>query len=165
MSGETKGAISGWTVDTLHSSLETQLDDMKGMLNERYATQTKAVDAAFVAQQAAMEKAFTAADKAVQAALDAAKEAVTKAETASEKRFEAVNEFRGQLSDQAQMFLPRAEFTVQHDAVVAQLTALTNRMNRGEGRDSGSRATWDGILPVVSILISMVVAVVLIVHG
>src|SRR5688572_11517487 len=106
MSGETEKEISGWTTDTLHAHLQREMDDMRRMLDERYATQTKALDAA-----------FAAADKAVQTALLSAEKAVAKTETAAERRFEAVNEFRGQLSDQAATFLPRIEADVRINAL------------------------------------------------
>lgn len=55
------------------------------------------------------------ADKeAVSTALAAAKEAVAKAEAAAEERFRSVNEFRGQLSDQAVTFMPRSEYESRH---------------------------------------------------
>jgi hypothetical protein len=73
--------------------------DMMRLLDERQAS-----------NQEAMSTAFEAAEKAVSAALEASKQATTKAETAAEKRFESVNEFRGQLSDQARTFLPRGEY-------------------------------------------------------
>lgn len=63
--GETEQEPSGWTVDTLAVYLQTQLDDLKITLDERYGTQTKAVEAAFSAQQTAMQTAFAAADKAI----------------------------------------------------------------------------------------------------
>jgi len=53
------------------------------------------------------ESRFEGIQREVKLALDAAQTAVTKAETATEKRFDAVNEFRGQLSDQAASFMPR----------------------------------------------------------
>ncbi len=52
---------------------------------------------------------FDAQEKAVAAALAAAKEAVVKAETAAEKRFDSVNEFRNTLKDQAGTFITRGE--------------------------------------------------------
>lgn len=52
---------------------------------------------------------FEAMDEKTSLALTSSKEAVTKAEIATEKRFDAVNEFRGTLSDQAATLLPRAE--------------------------------------------------------
>lgn len=127
MSGETESNVSGWTTDTLHEFTRQQLDDLRTMLDERYATQTKAIDAAFSAQQLAMQTALTAADRAVQAALQAAERAVTKAEVAAEKRFESMNEFRGQLADQAATFVTRHESELKFD----NLALVVNTLERG----------------------------------
>jgi hypothetical protein len=43
--------VTGWTLKTLKKYFESQLTDLRTALDERYATQTKATDAAFVAQQ------------------------------------------------------------------------------------------------------------------
>jgi len=131
MSGETENQLSGWTVDTLRYAINQQLQDLREMLNERYATQVKAVDQAFLAQTTAMATAFTAADKAVQAALESAEKAVTKAENAAEKRFEAVNEFRGQLNDQALTFLARSEADVRLNALGEKIDAGVSRNAQG----------------------------------
>lgn len=85
---------------------------------QRYDAQTKALEAAMVA-----------ADKAVQAALLAAEKAVNKAEVAAERRFESVNEFRGQLADQQRTFLPRQEYQVQHEALGDKLDATAKTLS------------------------------------
>ena len=149
--------------DAFHRQLADQLTgdrlaigEMREMLNERYATQTKALDAAFLAQQTAMKTAFDAADKAVAAALESAEKAVTKAEAAAEKRFESVNEFRQQLTDQAATFVSRTEYTVNHatlndkfDAEAKRTTErisaielrLTSRLDLSQGAGAGIRET------------------------
>jgi hypothetical protein len=147
VSGETEKDISGWTTDTLRVHLERQLDDMRHLLDERYATQVKALDAA-----------FAAADKAVQAALLSAEKAVTKAEIASEKRFESVNEFRAALSDQTASFLSRTEYDAAHDAVVERITTLTDRVNRSEGSREGVRLSGGVLVSVVTVAVSVMVA-------
>lgn len=140
MSGETEAAPSGWTTDTVlafmqqqHNDLETalqnQISAMHRALDERYETQTKALDAALIAQQTAMRTAFDAADKAVQAALESAKEATNKAELAADKRFESVNEFRAQLTDQARTFMPRTE-------AEARLVAVSEKLEDQQTRAS-----------------------------
>jgi hypothetical protein len=143
-----------WTFSTLQAFIEQRIDNLEKMLNERYQTQTKATDAAFVAQQTAMKTAFDAADKAVQAALAAAKEAAAKAEAAAKDRFAAVNEFRGQLSDQAATLVSRTEHNAQLQALAdkidvlgARLNALelrlTSRLDLGQGHDEGSSHQTD----------------------
>src|ERR1700689_1575360 len=52
------------------------------------------------------EQRFKAMDEKTSLALTASEKAVSKAETATEKRFDAVNEFRGTLSDQARLLIP-----------------------------------------------------------
>lgn len=65
MPGENELRPSAWTTDTLYAHIQRQLDDLRIMLDERYATQVKAVDAAFAAQQQAMTTALAAAERAV----------------------------------------------------------------------------------------------------
>jgi flagellar biogenesis protein FliO len=95
MSGETERQESGWTVETLRSMLIKMNEERDLRYQQRFQGQLDAV----------------------MAALAAAKEAVNKAETANEKRFESVNEFRSTLSDQAAQFLTRSE----HSLVVGNL--------------------------------------------
>ncbi len=135
MSGETEKQVSGWTVDTSRQDLLRIINDL-----EKY-----------------VERRFTDQDKAVQAALLAAKEAVLKAETASEKRFESVNEFRKTLSDQTASFLPRPEYDANHKALEDKIDTktkatddkiqtLTDRLNVREGKSTGIATGWGYLL-------------------
>jgi uncharacterized FlaG/YvyC family protein len=101
----------------LKELIETKFEALQVMLNERYATQTKALDAAFLAQQAAVATSFDASEKAVAAALLAAEKAVEKANAANEKRFESVNEFREQLNDMIRTLLSRTEADAKFQAL------------------------------------------------
>jgi len=107
MSGETEQQVSGWTVDTLRSHLLAKFDE-KDLRDEQR---------------------FQAQQDAIQQALDAAEKAVAKAETATEKRFDSVNEFREQLSDQAVTFMPRKEAQVLIDSQNEKLAVIEARMN------------------------------------
>jgi hypothetical protein len=108
-----------------------------------------------------MTQRFADQDKAVQAALLAAKEAVLKAEVASEKRFESVNEFRGQLADQTATLMPRQEYTVQHAALMEKVNDLTDRVNISDGKARGSQITvgkiYAGLGAAVTILSIIVI--------
>jgi hypothetical protein len=150
MSGETEEAVSGWTTDTLREYVQRQLDDMRRMLDDRYETQTKAVEAA-----------FGAADRAVQAALQAAEKAVNKAETAADKRFEAVNEFRGQLADQAATFLSRTEADVRITALTDRLNAIESRLDVTQGRSTGYSSLFGWGTAALAAVVGLVSAVVL----
>jgi hypothetical protein len=183
MSGETESNVSGWTVDALRVHLEGALGDLKGKLDERYETQTKAVDAAFVAQQTAMTVALAAAERAVATALLAAEKATVKAENAADKRFDAVNEFRGQLADQANTFMPRSEAEaaigrnterLQELALLAQMHVTKSEMDMqvkglseryqelsrwvstDTGRTSGIQSTWLVLVTVLSLTTTVI---------
>jgi cobalamin biosynthesis Mg chelatase CobN len=120
-----------------------------------FAANEKAIVAAFVANEKLVTAAFNANEKATSAALAAAKEAVAKAEAASEKRFESVNEFRGQLKDQAASFVTRDEYSAKHDSLSDKLDAATElfsdrldratrELNSSISSLAASRATNEG---------------------
>lgn len=84
---------------------------------------------------------FEAQKLAVASALAAAKDATTKAEIATEKRLEGVNEFRGQLKDQAGTFVTRAEmwgYFVGSVGVIGVLFTILFRMLGLERKKSDS---------------------------
>lgn len=76
--------------------------------------------------------------EAAQAATASAKEANGKAEAANEKRFDSVNEFRGQLADQATTFLTRAEFDAHHAALTKDTAEIGKRVDQMAGREKGT---------------------------
>jgi hypothetical protein len=63
------------------------------------------------------EDRFTAMDEKTGLALTSSKEAVAKAETATEKRFDSVNEFRGQQKDMMASFASRVEMDARFKAI------------------------------------------------
>jgi hypothetical protein len=146
VSGETEDQTSGWTIDTLKESVQREILDLRVLLDERYATQTKALDAAFVA-----------AEKGVVTALASAEKAVTKAELAAERRFEAVNEFRAQLSDQNATFITRVEFDAKLDSLEKQLADLKKVSDQSRGRSGGQAAMYGWIIAAVGLIVSVVV--------
>jgi len=74
--------------------------------------------------------ALTAAETAVSKALESAEKAAIKAETASDKRFESVNEFRAQLADQAQRFMPRTESEAATDRNTERVQEMANEVSK-----------------------------------
>jgi predicted DNA-binding protein (UPF0251 family) len=151
MGGETEEKISGWTVDTLRASIEDQFKAIYRLLDERELATTKASDLASVVQQTAMRTALEAAEKAVTTALISAEKAVTKAEIAADKRFENMNEFRQQLNDQAQTFMPRSEAIVLNNALDNKISAhikaadeniasIRSRLDTTSGNSTGTEA-------------------------
>lgn len=107
----------GWTLDTLEKYLSDQHQSLKENVRE---------------QDDRNRERFAAAKEAVNAALAAADKALQKAETASEKRFEGVNEFRATLADQASTLMPRAEYNAQHIALIEKVDDAVRRISRIE---------------------------------
>lgn len=75
--------------------------------------------------KAHIERILEETDNRYEQRFKAAQEAVTKAETAAEKRFDSVNEFRGQLTDQARSFMPRLESEQRMLTLDDKISALT----------------------------------------
>lgn len=133
---------SGWTIDTLHEHLVSLLEQAEERFDEKFITHRTLLD--------------SQADK-VELALNAADKAVTKAETATEKRFESVNEFRQTLSDRDRLSITRVEHDGFRDAIRTELSqmrdnmnekfsALQTRIDRTEGRGAGMGAVWGFIV-------------------
>ncbi len=76
------------------------------------------------------EQRFQSSERALVTALDSAN-----------KRLDAMNEVRGQLSDQARLFMPRLEFEAQHRAIVDQISLITSRLDKIEGTRGGTSQT------------------------
>jgi len=91
-------------------------------------------------------------------ALIAAEKAVAKAETANEKRFESVNEFRKTLSDQTASFPSRVELQALADRVADLATRLDKAEGRGRGV-SASVAMMMGLGGLVITIVGVVVAI------
>lgn len=98
------------------------------------------------------------------ARFDAAQAAITKADTATEKRFESVNEFRGQLADQTRTFASREaleasakEGATARDGLAAATAANTARLSNLEGR----LVAYSGAVGLGVTFISIIVGVLL----
>lgn len=161
MSGETEQNVSGWTVDTLRAHLERVLQEHDRRFLASMHEKDLRDQQRFDAQEKAVGDALAGQEKSVTAALNAAERAVLKAETAAEKRFESINEFRGQLGDQAATLMPRQEATVLLDALGGRVFALESRMNKATGHGTGvedARALLLGVLVLLVAAVGVIVA-------
>lgn len=64
--------------------------------------------------------------------------AVNKAETATEKRFESVNEFRSQLADQSRTFIPRLEVEGLLKSMNDKISDLAKLIEKIDNQKSGA---------------------------
>jgi hypothetical protein len=131
----------------LREYLQRQLDDLQRLLDDRYATQTKAIDKAFDAQQLAMRTAMDAAERAVQTAMQAEARATTKAEVAADKRFELLNELRGDVATRAEV-----------EALEKLVNGLTSRFDKTEGRGAGLASGYQILIGLVATALAVYLA-------
>lgn len=109
-----------WTFETLRQHL-------RGIMDER----DKRYDEALRAVKESSSIALTAADRAV-----------VKAETATEKRFDSVNEFRDTLADQQRTLMPRTEAELRFVALEKAIASLQLTQRGTAGTGEGTKAGW-----------------------
>jgi hypothetical protein len=104
-----------------------------------------------------------AAEKKNELRFQSQQQAVNKAESAAEKRFESVNEFRRTLSDQTATFLTRNEYGIQQQSILERFEAISSRVAAldktvGEIREhgSGKNAVWTSLPAIIAVAISLV---------
>ena len=112
---------------------ELTIRDLEGV--EKLLTSQRADDRLYFESKIADFKE-AAAD-----ALTEAKAAITKAETATEKRFEAVNEFRSTLSDQARLLMPRAEADSRFETLAANVARIELVLHGAVENTNGKSST------------------------
>ena len=94
-----------WTFATLFHHVDERLNALNAKIDERDRLYSDLRSA----DKDAIETAFQAQKEAIAAALASADRAVAKSESANDKRFDGVNEFRSSLSDAASRMMPRTE--------------------------------------------------------
>ena len=133
-----------WTFESLKDFLESLVEANDRRYEQRFNDSQTAVDAALVS-----------VDSARVAALLAVKEAVQKQETASEKRFESVNEFRATLADQQRMLMPRIEAEQRIQALEKQLEILRTGFVERRAQGAGMREMWGYIIGAIGVLLAI----------
>lgn len=140
---------------SLRELVDVQIQD----LSQQVSALSALTDAKFVTFRTLID---SQAEK-VALALTAADKAVMKSETATEKRFEGVNEFREQLRDQAATLASRREVESGEAALNAQievlrgrLTEITRRMDMKEGQSKGVSSSLAAIVTAIGATATLV---------
>ena len=106
-------------------------------------------------------------DLRVSQQFDALDKAVNKAEIATEKRFESVNEFRGQLNDQSRSLMPRPETEAliksmnerneaEHQSMNDKVQALSTTIEKTNNQKAGGGLMLAYVVSGISLLIAIV---------
>jgi hypothetical protein len=136
-----KKSPNGWTLDTLERHISTRLGDIKKLADEREEHNKERADSNY---------------KAIGAALDSVYKTLEKIEKATEKRFDAVNEFRQALQDQTNSYMPRAELVVQLQGILDRFEAINNLVSAATARissiESSLRTKQEGTIHLGTII-------------
>ena len=121
---------------SMREYIERVLDERDRLYGAKFVASEVAVSAALIAQKTSVDAALVAADRAV-----------AKADIANEKRFDAVNEFRGQLNDQAKTFMPRTETTALIKSIDDKVDSLQTNF---DGKLEALRASFEKSIDSIS---------------
>jgi hypothetical protein len=142
------------TIDTVSS----RLAELKELMQTKFEATKNIADE----RDRRYEDRFTAMDEKTSLALTSSEKAVTKAETATEKRFDSVNEFRGSLKDQAATLLPRVEADTRFhtldsklEDLKADIANLRESRSGGEGKDKAGQHNMATTLSIAALLIAL----------
>ena len=166
-----KGGGASISTDFARGSSEGTDVSLRDYIDMRIVALREKLEQRFELNDKALTAALLSADTAVNKALIAAKEAVDKAELAASKRFEATNEFRGQLADQAETFQRKdvaenelaslqREINSNRDSINAlqQLLARSGGLGDGEDHQRNSRSRSDNLaIAIVGIALVIIV--------
>lgn len=119
---------------------------LKEYINDKLNNLEKAVDSRFDSITLSVNTALASADKAT-----------SKAETASEKRFDAVNEFRATLADQQRNLMPRGEVEILIKAINEKIDNLNLTTISRQGRDLGQKEGWTQIALIAGVISTVVI--------
>lgn len=146
----------------LRDYLSNRIDNLRSEMLDKLETlernQTKMQDE----RDRQYAQRFSSQQDAVFSALQAAKEAVTKAETAADKRFDSVNEFRQTLAEQAEKFMSKDTGDAKFEAIDKALLILNEKASVNASRldlikaaGEGAGALWGYILGGVGLLMML----------
>ncbi len=98
-------------------------------------------------------------------ASEMADKAVSKAETAAEKRFESVNEFRSTLSDQQRNLMPRDEANIRFEALTHEIRGAQTILEAMRAEQKGVVGGWGYSVGVIGFILTLVSLGVLLVQS
>jgi hypothetical protein len=133
-----------WTIETLHEHIRVLIAASDKRYEQRFECFEHNIELRFTEQKSATAAALAAADRAVQ-----------KAETAAEKRFESVNEFRNTLGDQQRNLMPRSEVDVLVKGLESKVEGLKEQVNQIHDERRGVVGGWGYAVGVIGFVLTL----------
>ncbi len=97
-----------------------------------------------------------AAKEGVNAAMASAEKAILKAETATEKRFDSVNEFRQAMRDQQDTFASKSETNMRLDDLGKRVESMSDDLKSASGKSAGITLVAVGLAWLITTGIALV---------
>lgn len=152
-------------IEILACTMRRCVDDGDGNLRAHVNGQIEQLKAALAAADkledsriSGLQAQIASVHREIDIETAATKEAIGKADAATEKRFESVNEFRGQMADQSALFIARREVEAMVSAANEKIAGLNDRMNRNEGRGSGQHQLYGYLVGALGLLLAFYMA-------
>jgi hypothetical protein len=134
-----------WNVETLKEFVLRLAEEH----DNRHERAEAHLEALHNSQRNEVNIAILGVERLLHQTVEAIQIAVAKAETANEKRFESVNEFRNTLGDQQAHFVTRVEIDSKLEGYQKRLQDLTDRMNLITGKGVGLNAGWTYLIAAI----------------
>jgi hypothetical protein len=122
---------SGWTLDTLRERLLAEINALDQRVNLQFVKLDKRITDHFDQTELRYVERMQSSERAL-----------AKVDAANEKRFENVNEFRGQMSDMMRTFIPRLEAEARMANFGERLEVAEKSIIENRSRGSGIQAGW-----------------------
>jgi len=154
--------MADWTPEQVLEVLQNAMAERDVRYEQRFLAQERAVQIALEGSSREFHEHLNQYRDETRVAMEAAEKAIDKAERATELRFSSVNEFRAQLADQVNTFLPRTEAHALIDKVAERTSANNTRLDKLEGASGSTqqaRTVLMGALALVLTLVGIAVAV------
>lgn len=153
-------AVNAEQIHTFRDLLQQAAEQIRELTDAKFVT----YETLITSQAEKVKLALDATEKAIAVADQVTSRAIEKAEIANEKRFESVNEFRGQLGDQARTFMPRTEAVALAERNAERIQDLATRLNEqgtliAEARAlaQGAKDNRAGMITLISIAVAVIV--------
>lgn len=135
-------------------ALASQVADADGQLRTSINKLADLMEIRFTDAKATSQSTLSSMQREFALVNEASEKAIQKAEVASEKRFDSVNEFRAQLADQGQTFMPREVADAINNEQSKRIEALELRIASGRARDDGKQQDVTNLYTKLGVMIA-----------
>jgi hypothetical protein len=157
MSGETKSAVSAWTIDSIKEHFERRFDALLAVQDERDRLYKERDES----RRTAVDAALTAVKEQTKASFDASEKAIVKAEEAQRAYNLSHNDLARKMDEQNKATMPRTETESRFRAIEEKISELREERSGGHGHDQGGKSVKDETRANMALLVSIGAALLL----